>query len=177
MQNTRVPELGCNWALAIVVFQSLGHVQLFVTPWTAARQAPLSFTISWSLLRSMSIKSVMPSNHPILCCSFVLWLQSFPASGSFPRSQLFASGGQNIGVSASASVLPVNIQGGFPLGLTGHCSPQDSQESSSAPQFESIDSLALSLPCGPTLTSVHDGRKSHSFDCMDLCQQKSVSAF
>ena len=79
MQNTHVPELGCNWALAIAVFQSLGHVQLFVTPWTAARQAPLSFTISWSLLRSMSIELVMLSSHLILCQPFLLGSSIFPS--------------------------------------------------------------------------------------------------
>ena len=77
-------------------------------------QASLSFTISWSLLRFTSIESVMSSNHLIL---FSFYRQSFPASGSFPMSLLFASGGQSIG--ASASVLPINIQSLFPLGLTG----------------------------------------------------------
>ena len=72
MQSTSVPELGCSWVLAIVVFQSLGHVQLFVTPWTAARQAPLAFTISQSLLRSMSTELVMLSSHFILCQPFQL---------------------------------------------------------------------------------------------------------
>ena len=91
--------------------QSLSHVQLFVTPWTAARQAFLSITNSWSLLRLMSIESVMPSNHLILCPPHLLLPAIFPpASGSFPRSQFFTSGGQSIGVSASASVLPMNIQ-------------------------------------------------------------------
>ena len=81
------------------------------TPWTAARQASLSFTISQSLLKLMSIESVMPSNYLILCRPLLSCLQSFPASGSFPVSQFFPSGGQRIGVSASASVLPMNIQG------------------------------------------------------------------
>ena len=99
--------------------QSLSHVQLFATPWTAACRASLSFTISWSLLKLMSIESVMPSNHLILCAPFSSCLQSFPASGSFLMSQLFASGGQSIGASASASVFPLNIQDWFSLGLTG----------------------------------------------------------
>ena len=75
----------------------------FATPWTAACQVPLSFTFSWSLLKFMSIELVMLSNHLILCCPLVLCLQSFPASGSFPVSQLFTSGGQSIGASASSS--------------------------------------------------------------------------
>ena len=104
--------------------KSLNHFRLFVTPWTAAHQASLSITNSSSLLKLMSIESVMPSNHLILCCPLVFHLQSFPASGSFPMSQLFASGGQSIGVSASTSVLPTNIQDRFPLGWTGWISLQ-----------------------------------------------------
>ena len=105
--------------------------------------------------------------------------QSFPTSRSFPVSQLFASGGQSIGASASASVLPMCIQGWFPLVLASlaPCCPRDFQESSSTLQFESINSLVLRLLFGPTITSVHDYWKNHSFDCMDLCQQNDVSAF
>ena len=99
--------------------QLLSHVWLFVTPWTAACQASLSITNSRSLLKLMSIELVMPSNHLILCHPLLLLLQSFPASMSFQMSQLFTSGGQNIGVSASTSVLPINIQDWFPLGWTG----------------------------------------------------------
>ena len=94
--------------------QSLSHAWLFAAPWTAAHQASQSITNSRSLLKLMSIESVMPSNHLILCSSFSSCLQSFPASGSFPMSRFFLSGGQSIGVSASASVLPMNIQDWFP---------------------------------------------------------------
>ena len=94
------------------------HVLLFATPLTVAPQAPLSFTISWSLFKFMSTESGMPSNHLILCCPLLLLPSSFPVSGSFPMSQLFASA-QSIGALASASLLPTNIQGLFPLGLTG----------------------------------------------------------
>ena len=84
-------------------------------------------------------------------------------------SQLFASGDQSIGASASASVFPMNIQGRFPLGLTGlSCSPRDSQESSPAPQFESINFLALTLV---------QYWKNHSFDHIDFCWQSDISAF
>ena len=83
----------------------------FVTLWTAAHQASLSFTISRSLLKLMSIESMMPSKHLILCCPFSSFLKSFAASRSFLMSQLIASGGQNTGTSAAASVLPKNIQG------------------------------------------------------------------
>ena len=90
----------------------------FATPWTTAHQASLSFTISWSLLKLLSIESVMPSNHLSSVVPFSPCPQSFPVSGSFLMSQLFASGGQRIGASALASVLPMNIQDWFPLGLT-----------------------------------------------------------
>ena len=95
--------------------QSLSRVWLFVTPWTAARQASLSITNSQSLLKLMSIELVMPSNSSSVI-PFSSCLQSFPASGSFPKSQFFAWDGQSIGISASASVLPMNIQDWFPLG-------------------------------------------------------------
>ena len=90
--------------------QSLSRVQLFATPWIAARQASLSITNSWSSLKLMPIESGTPSNHLILCHPFSSCLQSFPTSASFQMSQLFTSGGQNIGVSASTSVLPMNTQ-------------------------------------------------------------------
>ena len=98
--------------------QSLSHVWLFATPWTAARKASMSFANSWSLLKLMSIESMMPSNLSSSVVPFFSCLQYFLASGSFQVSQLIPSGGQSIGVSASTTVLPVNIQGCFPLGLT-----------------------------------------------------------
>ena len=98
--------------------QSLSHVRLFASPWTAARQASLFITNSWSLLKLMSIESVMPSNHLILCHP-LLPPSAFPSVRIFSNESVFASGGQSIGVSASASVLPMNIQDWFPLGLTG----------------------------------------------------------
>ena len=97
--------------LAESVSSSLSHVLLFAAPWTAACQASLSITISQSLLKLMSIESVMPSNH-LLCCPFSSCLRSFPASGSFPMSQFFESGGQTIGVSAS-SISPSSKHSGL----------------------------------------------------------------
>ena len=91
------------------VGQYLSLVQLFATPWTAVRQASLSITNSHSLLKLMSLELMMPSNNLILVVPFSSHFQSFPASGSFQMSQLFI-GGQNIGVSASTSLLPMNIQ-------------------------------------------------------------------
>ena len=106
-----------NQRNSILVVQLLSHVQLFATTYTEAFQTSLSFTISQSLLKLMSIESMRPSISssvaPPPSLSF------FPASTSFPLSWLFASSGQRIGTSASASVLPMNIQGWFPLGPTG----------------------------------------------------------
>ena len=120
--------------------------------------------------------------HPAISSSVVPFSscpQSLPASESFPMTQLFAWGGQSTGVSDLASVLPVNAQDWSPSEWTGWipCSPRDSQESSPTPQFKSINSLALSFLHSPTLTSIHDYWKNHSFDWTDLCQQNKVSAF
>ena len=115
---------GLLWYEECCGVQLLSHAQLFVTPWTAAHQAFLSFTIPWSLLKLISIESVMPSNHLILCHTLLLLSSIFPASGCFLRSQFFASGGQSIGVSVSASVLPMSIQNWFSLGWTGWSSLQ-----------------------------------------------------
>ena len=104
--------------------QSLSHIRLFVTPWTTVRQASLSITNSQSLLKLMPIELWC---HPTISSSVVPFsshLQSFPASGSFQVSQFFTSGGQSIGVSALMLVLPINIQGWFPLGWTGWISLQ-----------------------------------------------------
>ena len=96
------------------------------TPWAAARQVSLSITNPQSLLKLMFIKSVIPSNHLILCHPLLLLPSIFPSIGwdSFQMSQFFTTGGQSIGVSASASVLPMNIQDWFPLGGTGWISLQ-----------------------------------------------------
>ena len=91
--------------------QLLSHIQLFVTPWTAAHQDSLSITNSLNLLKLTSIETVMTSTYLILCHPLLLLPSIFSASGSFPMSWFFALGGQNIGVSASASVLPMNMQG------------------------------------------------------------------
>ena len=107
--------------------------------------------------------------HPAISSAvfpFSSCLQSFPESGSFQTSQFFASGSQSIGVSASASVLPMNIREWFPKDrlVRSPCSPRDSQESFPAPQFKSINSSALTFLYSPTLTSIHDYWKNHSFD-------------
>ena len=145
------------------------------TPCTAACQTSLSFTNSQSLLKLLFIESVMPCNHLILHRPLPL-LQSFPASGSFLMSQLFTLGGQSIGASASASILSMNIQDRFPLGLTGLISLQSKGLSrvSPAPQLKSINSSALSLLYSPTLTSTYDYWKNHSFNYMGIDLQTDV---
>ena len=147
----------------------LSLVQLFATPWTAACQASLSITNSRAYSNSCPLSWWYHPTSSSSVVPFSSHLQSFPASGSFPISQFFASGGQSIGVSASSSVLPRNIQDWYSLGWTGWtlgwtpCSPRDSQESSPTPQFKSITS-GLSFLYSPTLKCIHDYWKNHSFD-------------
>ena len=100
----------CCLEISVSSVQLLSHFQLFVTSWTAPCQASLSITNSWSLFKLKSIASVMPSKHLTSVIPFSSCLQSFPESGSFPMTQFFASSGQSSGVSASVSVLPMNIQ-------------------------------------------------------------------
>ena len=119
--------------------------------------------------------------HPTISFSVISFssrLQSFPASGSFPMSQLFASGGQSIKVSPSASVLPMNTQDWFPLGWTGWISLQSKvlSRAFSNTTVQNINSSVLSFLYSPTLTSIHDHWKNHSFDQTDLCWQSNVSA-
>ena len=124
-----------------------------------------------SLLKLMSTESVMPSNCLILQLPLLLLSSTFPSIRVFfPMSRLFASGGQSIGASASASDLPMNIQGSFPMGLMGLISLLSkgfSKESFPALQLESFNSSALSVLYDSTLTFVRDYRKNHSFDYMD----------
>ena len=119
--------------------------------------------------------SIEPS-HPLPPAPFSFVLQSFPASGSFPVSRLFTSGDQS-GASASAAVLPMNIQGWFSLGSTDLIYLQ----SKNLLQHHNSKTLILwrskRLLCGPTLIYIHDYWKNHGFDYTDVCQQSDVSAF
>ena len=159
--------------------QSLSCVRLFVTPWTAACEASLSITNSGSLFKLMSIESVMASNDLILCYALLLLASIFPSIRVFSNESVLPISGQSIGVSASASVLPVNIQDWFPLGWTAWISllSKGSQESSPTSQSKSINSWEFSFLYSPTLTFIHDHRRSHSFDQVDLCWLSNVSAF
>ena len=144
-------------------------------PWTAACQAPLSFTISWSLLKLVSIESVMPSNHLVLCCPLLLLPSILPNIRVFSNELAHRIRWPNYW-SFNFSISPCNEYSGLisfridwfdPL-----CHPRDSQESSPAPQFKSVSASVLSLLYGPTLTSVCDYCKNHSFDYTDLSAKK-----
>ena len=125
--------------------QSLNRVWLFATSLTAAHQASLSITNSWSLLKLMSIESMMPSNHLILCCPHLLLSSIFPTIRVFSNELALRIRWTNPSTtSASTSVLPMDIQDWFPLGWTGWISLQ----------FKSINSFMLSYLYSPTLTSI-----------------------
>ena len=154
--HLKLPQY-CQSAISSVVQSS----PALLTPWTAAHQSSLSITKSQSLFKIMSIESVMSSNHLILCRTLLLLPSIFPSIRIFSNELVLCIRvGQNIGVSASSSILPMNIQDWFPLGLTGWISLQskDSQESSPAPQFES-SSLWSSSHIRTWLWE-----KNHSFD-------------
>ena len=126
----------------------------------------------------MSIESVMPSTISSSVVAFCF--PSFPESVSFPMSRLFASGGQSIGASTLPSVIPMDCSGliSFRINWFALLSVQgDSQESSPTPQFKSINSSAVRLLYGTTLTSIYDDWKNHSFDYMDLCRQSESLLF
>ena len=143
-----------------LVVQSLSHVWFFETPWTAACKASLSFIISQSLLKFMSIELVTPPNHLIFCHPLLLLSSIFPSIRCFSMSQLFASGGQSTGV--SASVLPMNIQDWFLSELTGLISLQSKGLlrvfSNTTVQNQQFFSTQLSSQ------SIHNHWKNHSLD-------------
>ena len=148
------------------VAQSLSHVWLFATPWTAARQASLCITNSRSSLKLMSVKSVMPFLHLILCLPLLLLPSISPSIRVFSNeSSLCMSWPKYWSFSFSSS--PSSEHPGLiSFRRTGWipCSPRDSQESSPTPQFKSINSSVLSFLHSPTLTSIHDHCKNHSLD-------------
>ena len=154
--------------------QSLSCVQFFATPWTAAHQASLAITNSWSLLKFMSFHSVTSSNHLILCHLLLLLPSTFPSIRVFSISCSYQV----------AIVLELQLQHqSFHWilrtdflwdGLVGSpCCPRDSQ----APQFKSISFSVLRLLYGPTLTFIHDYWKNHSVDYIDLCWKSDYLCF
>ena len=128
-----------------------------MTPWTTAHQTPLSFTTSWSLLKVMSIESVIPSNH-LICFPLLLLPSVFRSIRVFSNESVLCIRWPKIGASASASVFPMDIQDWFPLAWTCVNSWlfKGLFESSPTPQFKSINSSALSLLYGPTWTFIRD---------------------
>ena len=158
--------------------QSLSHIWLFATPWTAARQAFLSITNSWSLLKLMSIESMMPSNHLNLCHALLLLPSIFPSIRVFSNESALHIKWPKYW-SFSFSISPSNEYSGlisFRMDWLDLLA-RDTQESSPTPQFKSIHSSALCFLFGPTLMPIHDYWKNHSFDQMDLHWQSNVSAF
>ena len=162
-------------------FSSVSYsVWLFVNPWTAACQASLCITSSRSLLKLMSVESVMSSNHLILCHPLLFLPSIFPSIRVFSnKSVLLIRWPKYWTFQWSASDLSMNIQDWFPLGLTGWISlqPKGLSESSPTPQFKSIGSSVLSLLYGPALISIRDYWKNHNFDYTYRCWQSDVFAF
>ena len=155
--------------------QSLSCVWLFATPWTAAHHTSLSTAISWSLLKLMSIESVMASHHLILCHPLLLLPSVFPSIRVFSSEAAIYS----ISTSALTLVLPMNIQGWFPSRLTCLISLQSKGLSRvfSSTTVQRHQFFGAQPSSGPTLTSTHDYWKNHSSDEMDFCKQNNVSAF
>ena len=151
-----------------------------VTPWAAARQASLSFTNSQSLLKLMSIESVIPVNHLILCRTLLLPPSIFPSIRVFSNESFLHIRWPKYW-SFSFSISPSNESSGlisFRIDYFDLRSVQGTLKSFlSTPQFKSINSSPLNFLYGPTLTFIHDYRKNHSFDSTDLCWQSNVSAF
>ena len=147
-------------------FQLLSCVWLFVTPWTTARQASLSITNSQSLLKPMSIESVMPSNHLILCHPLLLLPSIFPSIRVFSNESAVCIRWPK-DWSSNFSISPSNEYSGlisFRMDWFDFLAVQGIQESSPTPQFKSSNSSALSFLYGPTLTSTHDYWKNYGFD-------------
>ena len=142
--------------------QSLSHVRLPENPWTAACQASLSITSSQTLPKPMSIESVMPSSHLLLCRPLLLLPWIFPSIRVFSNESALCIRWQRIGISASTSVLPMNTHDWSPLRWTGWISlqPKGLSRVFSKQQFKSINSSALSFLCSPTLISIHDHGKT-----------------
>ena len=167
-------------ALPASSVQSLSHVPLFSTARIAAVQAALSIANTWGLFKLMSIESVMPPSHLILCHPLLLPPKIPPSIRVFSNESTFCMRWPRYW-SFGLSISPSNEYPGlisFRMDwLDLLCNPRDSQESSPTAQFKSINSSVLSFLHSPTLTSIHDHWKNHSLDQTDLCWQSNVSAF
>ena len=156
--------------------QSLSRVWLSATPWTAAHQASLSITNSWIPLKLMSIESVMPHNHPILCHLLLLLPSIFPSIKVFSNESALHIRGPKYW-SFSFNISPSNEHPGLISFRMDWLDLLAVQESSPTLNFKSINSSVLSPLYSPILTSIHDYWKNHSLDQMDFCWQNNVSAF
>ena len=143
--------------------QSLSCVRLFATPRTTVRRTSLSITNSWSLLRVMAIESVMPSNHLILCCPLLLLPSMFPSISVFSNESVLHIRLPKFW-SFSFSISPFNEYSGLVSFRIDWFDLLEVQETSPTPQFKSINSLVLSFLYSPTLTSIYDHWKNHSFN-------------
>ena len=172
LQNIFIHRCSCSVPQVCPTFcdpHGLQHTRLpcpSPSPGACSNSCPLSWWCHPTILYSVIPFSSCP--------------QSFAASESFPMSQFFTSGGQSIGTSTSASALPINIQGWFPLGLNGLISLMSKETLHEPLQHHSPRASvlqALGLLYGPTVTSVYDSWRNHNFEYMDLCQQSDVFAF
>ena len=164
--------------ISYVIVQSLSHVWLFATPWTAACQASLSFTIFQSLLKLMSIELVMPSNHLVLCQSLLLLSSIFPSIRVFSSESVLSIRWPKYW-SFSFSLSPSDEYSGLIFFRAGWISLQSKGLSRvfSNTTVQKHQFFSAQFLYGPTLTSIHDYWKNHSFDHMDLCWQSNLSAF
>ena len=178
--SSDLPTQGLNLFLLqfsyFISVLSLSNVRLFATPWTTAHQVSLSITNSQNLLKLTSTELVMPSN-PLIVCHPLLLPSIFPSIRGFSNESALHTRWPywSFSFSISPSYEYSGLISSIPLGSP--CSPRDSQESSPALQFKSINSSVLSLFYCPAPTSVHDYWKNQSFDYTDLCRQSNISAF
>ena len=159
--------------------QWVSHVQLFVSPWTAARQASLSITNSWNLLKLMSIESVTPSNHLILCRPLLLLPSIFPSIRVFSTESVLHIRWPKYW-HFSFSISPSSEYSGmiaFRMEWLDLLAVQGTLKSLLQHHSSKASVLQLSFLYDPSLTSIHDYWKNHSFDQMDLCWQSDVFAF
>ena len=172
---SRVLDCVLDYTLAVV--QSLSRIQLFATLWTAACQAFLSFTVSQSLLKLMSIELMMPSNHLILCQPLFFLPPIFPSIRVFSNKLALCIRWPKYW---SFSISPSNEYSrliSFRVNWFDFLAVHETLEAFPAPQLKSVNFLAFSLPYGPTLTSIHDCWKNHGFDYIDFCWQRDISSF
>ena len=157
--------------------QLLSHVQLFATPWIAARQASLSITNSWSLLKLMSIELVMPFNHLILCCPLLLPPSIFPSIRLFSNESVLCIRWPKYW---SFSFSPSNECSGlisFRVDWFDFLAVQWTLKNLLQHHISKASTLALSLLDNSTLRAIHDYWNNHGFDKRDLCRQSNTSAF